>query len=255
MKVSVHLVGAALGAALIGGAANATIIDVQFGGIGAQTGAAVVGSAGDYWNQYSATSVVGGAYLNQNPNVTGAALMSSANSATGLSLSYSALGSYTSSTGNNTAFANTSNYNLMRGYLYANKNGVISATISGLTAGQSFTLYLYSQKDSAYTGGRKETFTVNGFASSITNSNASTFIQNDNYSMFTGTANANGQIVIAATSTSSEIDLNGLQLITATNPGNVTTGVPETATWAMMAIGFGAMGGAMRRRRSDRSFA
>ncbi|WP_156679990.1 PEPxxWA-CTERM sorting domain-containing protein [Sphingomonas profundi] len=208
----------------------ASIVNVHFTGpqrtVSEQVGPGVVGSAGDKWNQL---------FDNQGT----ASLVDSNNAATGYSITYSAQGTYASDP-SYTQFTGTPFANLMQGYLYSS-SGPITATISGLNANQSYSLYAITQGDNN-TRGRRNDLTVNGQSASNLNTNASSFIAGDNYALFTGRANALGQIVLSDTPGVGEANLNGFQL---------TSAVPEPTTWAMMIGGFGFVGGAMRRRRSQ----
>lgn len=66
-----------------------------------------------------------------------------------------------------------------------------------------------------------------------------------NYSLNTGTS-------YFAVVTGFGTDDFGPYTLTIRGPGSAVAGVPEPSTWAMMLIGFGAIGVAMRRRRMSR---
>lgn len=82
---------------------------------------------------------------------------------------------------------------------------------------------------------------VNGATQRDTQSGAGSFIAGDTYLHFAGTADARGFVNINVSTVSGESDLNGLQLSIAS--------VPEPASWAMLLIGFGGLGAALRSRR------
>lgn len=207
----------------------ATLVNIQFTGpqrqVSTQVGAGVVGSAGDSWNQLFG-------------NVGTASLNTTRNAASGYSISYSADGAYASEA-SYTQFTGTPYANLMQGYLYGGGTP-ITATISGLRANEAFTLHAITQGDNN-SNGRRNDLTVNGQTASTTNSNTNRFIEGDNFAVFSGRANALGQIVLSDVRGAGEANLNGLQL---------AAGVPEPATWAMMIIGIGGVGVAMRRQRT-----
>ena len=194
------------------------------------TGPAVTGSAGDQWNHLSS-------YFGNNVAVT-----SSAGNATGVTLTWTSDGFTNGST---TGFAGTQYENLMKREIY--NNGTISprfttATFSGLLANSAFSLYVYTQGDnSGATNGRTLTGSVNG-GTSVTTAGAvhgaSTFILNQNYLLFTGTADALGKVALSWGG-SGEVDLNALQLDT----------VPEPGTLALLTLSLGVLGAMGRARR------
>lgn len=77
--------------------------------------------------------------------------------------------------------------------------------------------------------------------------NETTGIYNFGYARITTTTGTGTSVGFPATITQMVYENTGAALTVA---GAVTPGVPEPATWAMMMIGFGAMGAAMRRRSS-----
>ncbi len=210
-------------------AAFATAINVQFGAASAgqqQAGAAVIGAAGDYWN-YSNTS-----------SLTNTNLVDVKQAATGVSVTLAASGVYTSAAGSS-AFSGTPYANLMQGYLYASGANTITLTLKGLVAGQEYSLDFYTQGD-AQASGRSSTVTVNGVAATSTQTNAGTFIQGNNYLVFSGAADALGYVSIGVVPKSGEANVNGFQL--------VTTVVPEPSTLALVSVGLASLGFLSRRR-------
>lgn len=225
-------------------AAATSLIDVQFAGRfsffcangtnscpnAQQTGAAYVGAVGDRWNYFVSASGSG-------------ALVNTAGAASGVSINFSSDGFYSSySDGykiNN--FYGTPYQNLMGGYLATNNQNGIVITLGGLAAHQAFDLYTYSEEDIRNASGRAMDVSVNGTTKRDTQSGAGTFIAGDTFLHFAGTADARGFVNISVSTVNGESDLNGLQLSVAS--------VPEPAMWAMMLVGFGSLGAALRAKR------
>lgn len=128
---------------------------------------------------------------------------------------------------------------MVQGYPYSGDTP-IGVTVSGPRANKAFRLHAITQGDNN-TYGRRNDLAVNGRTASTTNTDANSFIEGNNLALFSGRDNALGQIVPTDTRGAGEANLNGLQL---------AVGVPEPATWAMMIVGIGGVGGAMRRRRA-----
>lgn len=232
-----NIVGGAAAAILVSQPAAAELIDVQFAGYSAQSGAAVIGAAGDVWNLFGQAAPGTFQGLQYNPS---ASLVTAANKTSNYTLFYYSPSAYTVNADYD-KFTGTSDANLMSGYLYTFT--YLYAQISGLSPGEPFSLYLYTQGDDN-TAGRVNNLTVNGVSQTDINTNASTFILNDNYALFQGVATATGTVQILDVVSTTEADLNGFQLLTAS--------VAEPATWATMLIGFAGLGAAVRVRRRDR---
>jgi hypothetical protein len=79
-----------------------------------------------------------------------------------------------------------------------------------------------------------------------------TYVSTGNRGLENGNAN-NGDFVFAWTPGSNTVNFR----FSASDPGDhlrvLTAGVPEPATWAMMILGFGVIGGAMRARRPQKA--
>jgi pimeloyl-ACP methyl ester carboxylesterase len=166
-----------------------------------QTGAAVVGNPGDIWNDF-ATNSASGMPLS---DVTGAA--------TGVTLSFSADGAYTANPAK-TAFTGTPYANLMQGVLYS--AGTTTITLSGLNPNQNYTLYIYTQGDKNGLN-RSISISANGGPPQIaTQTNADTFILDNNYVVETVAADGSGNINIKGVTLVDEGDINGFQLVPVT---------------------------------------
>jgi hypothetical protein len=187
---------------------NQVLIDVQFSGTFSycttcaqsnppQSGAALVGKAGDKWNDFHTTSV------------SGAPLVDASGASTGVTLSFSSFGAYTADPSYD-PFTGSLDANLIQGYLYS--GGSINITLSGLTPNQSYTLYVYTQGDNN-SPGRSIAISANGTTQSATQSNAHNFILNNNYVAETVTADGSGNIRIQGVTLAGEGDINGLQLV------------------------------------------
>ena len=213
-------------------AANAaSVVDVQFSrdpGL-QQTGAAVIGSAGDTWNDFLG-------------NVGSGSLVDASGAASGISLSFSAALVYESDP-NFTQFTGTPYANLMQGYLvdFMNSPG-IDLSFSGLTPGQQYGFWIYTQGDNN-NGNRQVSIGANGGAPQFTTqATLDTFTLGANYLYITSTADANGVVDIVAHDLNGEANINGVQLMA----------VPETSSLALMLAGFMFVGGAALRKSRNR---
>lgn len=214
------VIGSAMAATVLllsASSAFATAINVQFGAASAsqqQTGAAVIGAAGDYWNYSNVTSATN-------------SLVNTSQAATGVSLTFASSGVYTAAAGA-FAFSGTPYAKLMQGYLYGAGTSSITLTLKGLASGQGYSLDFYTQGDNN-SSGRSSTVTVNGITATSTQTNTGTFIQGNNYLVFSGAADALGYVSIGVTVKNGEANVNGFQLVTAV--------VPEPSTLALLGVG------------------
>jgi hypothetical protein len=190
------------------------IVDVQFNGFPGEdnnySGAAMVGAAGDYWN-------------NLGPNGAGVALNDPANAASGLSLTWTSNGGATVAeafVGN--GFYSTSYRNLMEGYIYKPTPGTAQITLSGLAPSTDYSLYLYSEGDSGSTG-RRLGVSVNGGATTTTSAavaSAGTFIEGQNYLKLNAASDVTGKLDIAYSFAVGEANINGFQVSAVPEPAS-----------------------------------
>lgn len=224
--------------------AAGSLIDVQFAGNfsvrcgngtnscsnAQQVGAAYIGTAGDTWNYFN--------------NATGnRSLIDVAGAVSGVSINYSSDGTYTDGTGVNN-LSGTPYQNLMGGYILSSAQNGIVITLSGLGASRAFDLYAYSEQDLRGVANRAMDVSVNGTTKRDRQSGAGSFIEGQTFLHFAGTADALGSVNISISTVATynaESDLNGLQLSLGA--------VPEPSTWAMLLVGFGSLGAALRARR------
>jgi hypothetical protein len=215
-----------LGCLLLSALAQATpLLDVQFGGTGpAYTGAAVDGTAGDYWN-----------YLTEPGNIS---LDDTAGDPTGIVLTDSD-SSFTSPFGG--GFSSTPFAALMAGYLFNTFGNTM--TITGLEPDATFNLYIYTQGDVA-SDGRAIEVNANGVIgdTAATDATASTFILGQNYLNLAVTADGSGDLTISYATLSGESDINGFQL------DQTGSDTPEPATFALLVVGLAVVAGRKLRR-------
>jgi hypothetical protein len=156
------------------GPAQAGLVNVQFGGDfnspQAQVGPAVIGSAGDVWNQMWGIS----------GNTGSGALVDTDGNATGLSISFTTQGWLQVPEG--LTVWGTDYRNLMRGMIYTDTATTRNITITGLPANAEHELYVYAQGDSG-SNGRQTKLTPAGGTPVITTATvatADTFILDQN---------------------------------------------------------------------------
>jgi len=103
--------------------------------------------------------------------------------------------------------------------------------VTGLTAGDTYNLFLYAQNESTNTGAASFTF---GTTQTLANTSGDTsgFVDNGNYVEFTLVANGSGDISGTWYSTANNDGLNGFQVQFASAPV-----VPEPASLATMGLG------------------
>jgi len=199
------------------------LVNVDFNTTSSSTysGAAVLGAAGDKWNAIGES-----VYFDRTTQtVNNLPLVSSDGAASGVQLSYSltqpqsqpGMGAFDSND-STSPFFGTPYESLMRDYFFA-RGGAGSFTISGLTAGGTYELVLYSGANSAPGGagsGRDTAFTIGGITKHIVQGNNNAFVEGANYATFDTTADGTGTIIFsiaAANLNSLEPDVNGFQLL------------------------------------------
>jgi hypothetical protein len=208
------------------------------------TGAAVIGSPGDLWNQINSSNLTytsppgGAATVGQVPleYVNG--------TASGISLTLSSAGSTYNA--NSTDWGNYSPFTkagspysaLMQSMLsdYAGSSQA-SVTLTGLAPGQIYNLYVYTAGDTNVAGGRTGTFSVGSAQLNYTwNGTASTLIQGVDYLEFSGTIGTGGTLAIDFGNSKAESDLNGFQLQLVAVP--VQPAISVTAAGAIITLSF-----------------
>ena len=230
MRHSSSLLCAALLAAA-SAAHAAPLIDVQFSNDAshAQSGAAVVGTSGDTWNNFVTGHAGSGS------------LVDATNSASGVSLSFSA-NNFWESDPSYFRFAGQPDANLMQGYLvgYAGQAD-IALSFTGLTAGQEYSFWVYTQGDDN-SRGRSISLSANGGAAAIaTQTNTGSFVLGDNYVYLTAVADHNGDVEIFGHDLVGEANINGVQLMAVPEPSEIVL---------LMAGGLLLAGVAVRRNRA-----
>ncbi len=216
----------------LGGMAQARLIDVNFntnslfstgGGFihgPAMSGAAVLGEAGNQWNDIEVSSG------------TGIPLIYADGSNSPVTMTFTSAGGYNVySFSGTTPFKGTPYEALMENYLYNGRLGVFAPqtlTLSGLPTNSMCNLVLYSAGDTAGAG-RTTLFSVNGKTLSSTwNGSASTFIAGTDCVEFASAlSDSSGNLAITWTGNgTAEGDINGFQIqvtnqIQAAIPPNV----------------------------------
>ena len=250
------LVAAAIMAASGAALASTTIpplIDVNFYDTSTSSldanqasGAAVIGTSTDQWNQIGAPGELSNeASATNSISSSGISLTTSTGAASGVSLGYSSqLSAYSVTQG-------SLDPGLMDQYFAAKGSNSTNITLSGLQANTVYDLYVYTASFDASNNSRATVVTANGASADATGNAASSFVQGDNYVLLTPMSSSSGVITIAQTLQpgSSEGDLNGLQIQSAvdtftqnnhnsdstgtnfwSNAGNWNTGVPAGST-------------------------
>jgi hypothetical protein len=208
-----------------------TLIDVQFsnGASHTQSGAAVVGASGDTWNNFVTGQAGSGS------------LVDTTNTASGVSLAFSA-NNFWEADSTYTRFTGQPDANLMQGYLvgYAGQAD-IALSFTGLTAGQEYSFWVYTQGDDN-SRGRSISLSANGGAAAIaTQTNTGSFVLGDNYVYLTAVADRNGDVEIFGHDLVGEANINGVQLTAVPEPSEIVL---------LMAGGLLLAGAAVRRNRA-----
>ena len=202
------------------------------------TGAAEVGSPGDYWNGVTSSNLAytgfpnGGHTTNAIP-----LLLSDGVTSSGVSMTLSSPGGTYNA--NATAWGNHSTFSyvslaaalagvnpapwptpltpysaLMQTCYVCQQNGSATVTLTGLTVGQGYDVYVYTATDQNVAGGRRGQFTVNGNAQNYVWDGVTTnLVSGVSYLKFKGVApDATGTLVIRFGGSAGETDLDGFQL-------------------------------------------
>jgi autotransporter-associated beta strand protein len=206
-----------LGLILLGAAATApaqtplATYAIQFSAGGSQqSGAAVVGQAGDYWNLLTSASGT-------------ATLQDASNHLSGVSLIWAGSGVYSFA---GSAFGG-GDANLMGGYLFTTTPNAQTVSFSGLPANRPCVLYIYTQGNWS-SGGRQLQVTVNGntFTATPGVASATAFVAGQNYLCFTNDTDDSGNLSFTYTpyGAENEADINGIQLQLFPNPTDTWVG-------------------------------
>jgi len=228
-------------------AATTSLINIKFAPVDTPsyqyTGAAVIGSSVDYWNNIVPDDNSGGVtapLTKANPIVP----------LTGTSLTFTseALGIIGNSS--NSFYGVTPDYSkLMKTYVYTYGTG--SMTIGGLTAGTNYDVYVLTQgtkldpgsklKLTGLTSSGVQSFTQTGLPTGANN----TFVAGTNYMLETFKTDAGGNLTFSYTAaTGGKALINGLQIATSQN----TPPTPEPASMVLIGVG-GALMSAMKLRK------
>ena len=189
----------------------ATLVDVQFSNDAShtQSGAAVVGKAGDTWNNLTSGHAGSGS------------LVDVAGDASGVSLSFAA-SNFWESDPSYFQFAGQADANLMQGYLvgYAGQPD-IALNFTGLVAGQQYGFWVYTQGDDN-SAGRSISLSANGGPAAVaTQTNTGSFAQGDDYVYLTATADSRGDVDLVGHDLNGEANIDGVQLMAVPEPSEL----------------------------------
>ncbi len=185
--------------------ANASSINIAFGtavcGEPAPTGAAVLGQAGDQWNQVNSGG--SGTYGN---------LVDTRGNNTGALVTFTASGVWDDCV-NGVQVPPLPD--LMNKYIYGYPPSGITVTLSGLAPNTPFSLVLYVSSNDASGGDRSLSGTVNGVPFLATGNPELSFVNGQNTVLLNGITDSSGDVNILASHPGggSEVDMNGLQIV------------------------------------------
>ena len=215
-----------------------TLVDVDFGSASTQTGAAVLGAAGDTWNALTGTTST----IKNTANVT----------LSGVGLTLTSSGVYPDPSGTT---MDTNTTALMEDYAYGN-GSTVTVSLTGLAAynGYGFTLVVYGAGDTVGQGD-----TLHLTAGATAGNSGSTLITSATsrqisagtgvaYQIYTGMINA-GTLTFTATGLTTFAIVNGFQLQLAapsdpgiaTQPVSQTTYLGQTNYFSVTAVGSSAL--------------
>lgn len=205
-------------------------IDAKVGFVSVYSGQGVYEDPGhDFWN--AVTSTAGGTNL----------LASDGSTVTTISFTVANIPEDQIGFGGTPVFASE----LLADYYYVGGTTPATFTIGGLTAGNSYDIYFYSQAGSSESTDRAATFTLDGISKNLTAFTVNSFVEGTNYVVFTITPESSiltGSFV--GSLGGNEAELNGLQIV---DHGAST--VPEPATAAALAGLCGLVWAISRRQR------
>ena len=185
------------------------------------TGAAEIGLPGDVWNTAPASLLTYSAYPSGMTTTSPIPLNYANGTPSGVSVALSApSGTYNANSfGNYSPFTRAgSPYSaLMQTLMVVGKGQSGSVTLTGLTPGQGYNLYVYTAGDQNVSGGRQGQYTVDGNGEYYVWDGATTnLVEGVTYLEFMGVASdATGKLVINLGDASAETDMNGFQLVPA----------------------------------------
>ncbi len=178
------------------------------------TGAAVIGTAGDHWNGFVGTGnpAMGAVHGGSIVDSTGAILSGVATTITATGLGqYDQEGSVYDNAGpGGTALTGIG---LFRDFAYIPNGSTATVTMTGLTANQAFSLYVYGLAVGA--GNLASVYTLaaaNGGSSISLTGQQTSFTLGGNYGILSGTVDGSGTLVFYVNSIGTEARLNGFQL-------------------------------------------
>ena len=211
------------------------LIDLQFGGSTstAYTGAIMIGNTTGYLN------------LKRDPDVIKSSLLSTSGESTGVTVSYTSQGTGVAPDEPGAfGFYGTPYADLMQGYIYAYDGVARDITFEGLAASSAYSIYVYTQGDSA-ANGRQLTITTNGttYTSLSSVATESTFVENQNYLALTGMSDAQGVLTLTYNFAAGEANINAIQI-------QGPAAVPEPSACLLLGVAVVAGIGLLRRRRS-----
>ncbi|MBS0631180.1 MAG: hypothetical protein JSS11_04645 [Verrucomicrobia bacterium] len=255
MKIRLNVLLASLFLTLLCGRAQAQVVNFNFAYDGYGSNYSGQGAYSDpghnYWNRVGANTVDDYIYdpdtddftfvTNPGPYPQNRATMFASDGTTLTSIRIT-FNDDSFGTGDTPLFAN----DLYHTYYYAHTSPQ-AFTISGLTAGQAYDFYFYTESGDI-PHDRSGSFTLDGQTLPFSALVLSAFSEGNNYVKFTLTPSGttlNGSMVASLTS-SGEANFAGLQIV-------AVTAVPEPATYAAIAGCVALAGGLIRRRSRQRS--
>jgi hypothetical protein len=201
-------------------------ISIQYGGnppspLPVMTGPAKIGLPGDVWNTAPASLLTYASYPSGMTTTAPIPLNYANGAPSGVSVTLSApSGTYNANSfGNHSPFTSAgSPYSaLMQTLMVVGAGQSGSATLTGLTPGQGYNLYVYTAGDNNVSGGRQGQYTVDGNGQYYVWDGATTnLVEGISYLEFVGVApDDTGKLVINLGNAAAETDMDGFQLVPA----------------------------------------